>query len=602
MAFADTREYAYWLDQSGNNNDWTSNSLTESDVMVDSPTNNFCTMNPIDQRTATPLTYSEGNLKFNVVSLSQGRGTITTTVDGKFYFEFCTPSDVSNTNVMHLGLSSMDIDINAANSLSGGAGGASVMTYFGGNDYWMAAVENGADLGTIQIPGTKIAAGGIVGFAYDAATGKVWMSINNSWLKANGQFDGSNALSSTNFIKQFSAGIPLTPALMSAGFTGVMNCGQDSSFAGNKTAQGNQDSNDIGDFYYAPPTGFLALCTKNLPDVDVIPSENFNTVTWTGDASYPRSFNAGFQTDFLWIKSRSYTGNGIALDTIRGSTKALRKSTTGAETTNTFATFDSEGFNITGTFNESNETTVAWNWKAGGSASSNTNGTITSSVSANVDAGFSILTYTGTGVLAATIGHGLAQKPELIIRKDRDTAVNWVVNSTVLGTGNMNQGLFLNTSVAIDTAQGWMNNTAPTSTVFTQGNQGFVGVNGRNYIAYCFHSVDGYSKVGSYVGNGNADGPFVYCGFRPKWILWKNSSAAGNDWDMYDTARDPHNVAYKELLANGTGAESSSTTLSLDINSNGFKLRTSNANGNGNGNTFVFLAFAETPFKHSNAR
>jgi hypothetical protein len=350
----------------------------------------------------------------------------------------------------------------------------------------------------------------------------------------------------------------------------------------------------------------------------VIPSENFNTIIWSGAGNASRNFTGvGFQPDFVWARNRTGVANHLLYDSIRtaGANKNLISNTTDVEggsnpdSYDYLSSFNTDGFSSTWSgsnsayyFNQSSYNYVAWNWKAGGSASSNTNGTITSSVSANVDAGFSILTYTGTGVLAATIGHGLAQKPELIIRKDRDTAVNWVVNSTVLGTGNMNQGLFLNTGVAIDTAQGWMNNTAPTSTVFTQGNQGFVGVNGRNYIAYCFHSVDGYSKVGSYVGNGNADGPFVYCGFRPKWILWKNSSAAGNDWDMYDTARDPHNVAYKELLANGTGAESSSTTLSLDINSNGFKLRTSNANGNGNGNTFVFLAFAETPFKHSNAR
>jgi hypothetical protein len=225
-------------------------------------------------------------------------------------------------------------------------------------------------------------------------------------------------------------------------------------------------------------------------------------------------------------------------------------------------------------------------------------------VSANVDAGFSILTYTGSGS-AGTVGTGLSQRADLIITKGRSNSGQWVTwHKDLTGAFASNGGYaYLNSGGAAAATTVFYDGTGFTSSVFKwRGGNENVNQSSRTYVSYCFHSVDGYSKVGSYVGNGNADGPFVYCGFRPKWILWKNSSAAGNDWDMYDTARDPHNVAYKELLANGTGAESSSTTLSLDINSNGFKLRTSNANGNGNGNTFVFLAFAETPFKHSNAR
>jgi hypothetical protein len=559
-------------------------------------------MNPLDSHPYQVK--SEGNLKNTVSNIGWHTGRSTFYVDsGKHYWE----AVVSGGNIANfMGVDSYSHVVTGAAQAVGFLAPSWSFYNNNGNTY---------DSGTATNLTTASSIGDIIMIALDLDNGKIWFGRNGTWLGSSSDPAAGTGARYTNL-----SGYSMSPAfsLYHVGSTTIANFGQDSSFAGTKTPQGHSDSGGIGDFYYAPPTGFLALCTKNLPDVAVVPSENFNTIIWSGAGNASRNFTGvGFQPDFVWARNRTGVANNLLYDSIRtaGANKNLISNTTDVEggsnpdSYDYLSSFNTDGFSSTWSgsnsayyFNQSSYNYVAWNWKAGGSASSNTNGTITSSVSANVDAGFSILTYTGTGVLAATIGHGLAQKPELIIRKDRDTAVNWVVNSTVLGTGNMNQGLFLNTGVAIDTAQGWMNNTAPTSTVFTQGNQGFVGVNGRNYIAYCFHSVDGYSKVGSYVGNGNADGPFVYCGFRPKWILWKNSSAAGNDWDMYDTARDPHNVAYKELLANGTGAESSSTTLSLDINSNGFKLRTSNANGNGNGNTFVFLAFAETPFKHSNAR
>ena len=574
------------IDRSGNGNNWTANNIAYTDQVVDSPTNNFCTLNPLDEGGTN--TVAEGNLQYTKSGSNFGpmRGTLGVTT-GKWYFEAMRSS---NSNLCQVGVSNnYDISQNGGDNTMGNAGGIGAAWDSRGFYYRTGGSDGGKN---------TFATNEIVSIAFDADTGKIW------WRKSGGSWqDSGNPETGANPSFTASGYSELMPFVNGeAGGGLVANFGADSSFAGNKTPQGNQDSNDIGDFFYAPPSGFLSLCTKNLDTTDVIPSEHFNTVIWTGDASYPRSFNAGFQTDFLWIKSRSYTGNGIALDTIRGSTKALRTSTTGAETTNTFATFDSEGFNITGTFNESNETTVAWNWKAGGSASSNSNGTITSSVSANVDAGFSILTYTGTGAIAATIGHGLSSAPEMIIRKDRDAAVNWSVFHASMGTGNGNLSLFLNTTSAQDGGQGFMNNTAPTSTVFTQGDQGFVGVNGRDYIAYAFHSVDGYSKVGSYTGNGSADGPFVDCGFRPAFVVVKRTDAGGG-WHILDNKRaSPFNPIQVRLEADNSDAENTGGPPNTDLVSNGFKLRTTFDNMNASGGTYIFLAFAETPFKFSNAR
>jgi hypothetical protein len=597
LDFADAS--AMGNDANGSNN-FSVYNITANDQMLDSPTNNFCTFNPIDQRQSNPVIFREGNLKFTLVSGSQSRGTIPSTVDNKFYLEFCTPSDVSNTNVMHLGLTSPYIDINASGSVAAGTGGATVMTYFGGNDYWMAAVENGVDVGSlINVPGTKIAAGGIVGFAYDAATGKVWMSINNSWLKADGSFDGTNPLSSTNFIKQFSAGTQLTPATMPVGnFVGVLNCGQDSSFAGNKTPQGNADSNGIGDFYYQPPSGFLSLCTKSLPEPDLIPSEHFNTVTWTGNGS-ARSITTGVDTDLVWTKARNQTYDHNLFDSVRGALKKISSNSSVAESsmTNSVTAFNTDGFTVgdTAQVNLNGGTFVAWNWKLGGTAVSNTNGSATSQVSANVDAGISIATFT-LPTTATTIGHGLSKAPELVIHKGRVSGSAWWTFHKDIGN---TKAVRLDSTGAAGASTNFWNNTDPTSTVVTIGaNSG----NNNSWMMYCFHSVDGYSRVGSFVGNGSeTGGPFVYCGFRPKFLLVKRATDVGS-WFLFDTERSPYNVMNAKLSAENSGAEESDTSWNIDFLSNGFKLRSPHVYMNSGSNTHIFIAFAETPFKHSNSR
>jgi hypothetical protein len=387
-----------------------------------------------------------------------------------------------------------------------------------------------------------------------------------------------------------------------------MNFGQDSSFSGIKTAQGYQDSNDIGDFYYTPPTGFLALCTKNLPDVAVVPSEHFNTVLWTGTTSYDRDITGiGFDPSLVWIKSRSDAYEQLWFDTVRGAGKRLMSHNTNAESVNmsTLNAFITDGFTLgngsgvdLSVNGNTSKTYVAWNWKANGSGSSNTDGTITSTVSANTDAGFSIISYTGNATANATVGHGLSKAPELVISKVRNYS-NHIWSIFVKELGNQNHLAF--TSAASHNE--WEGHEGTTSSVINLSDNASSNLNhaSKNVITYAFHSVDGYSKVGSYTGNASTDGTFVYTGFRPMLIITK-STQRSEHWRMRDTVRDTDNPLNTHLEANTSGAEQVNNGVDIDILSNGFKLRSSDSGVNANGEKWIYLAFAETPFKYSNAR
>jgi hypothetical protein len=387
----------------------------------------------------------------------------------------------------------------------------------------------------------------------------------------------------------------------------VFNFGQDSSFAGNKTAQGNQDSNDIGDFYYEPPSGFKAICTSNLPAVAVVPSENFNAVLYTGDGNSTHAITGvGFQPDFLWIKNRS-AGSGHTLqDVLRTPDATIYSQTSEGEnaTRQYVYSFDSDGFTTgnaagahKGPSNNSGDTYVGWNWKAGGSGSSNTNGGLTSQVSANTDAGFSIVTFTGNGS-GNTVGHGLSKAPEMVITKGRNFGDSWhtQVYPSIVAT----KTLLLDTTGA-ETTSNAFNNTAPTASVFSIST-GYAS-NTRTIVAYCFHSVDGYSKVGSWIGNANDDAPFSYTGFRPAYVMWKKATGVEN-WFIVDTTRSTFNPANVQLWANSSSSEQTSAAgaSELHILSNGFKPTGAGGAMNGNNETYIYLAFAETPFKYSNAR
>jgi len=356
-------------------------------------------------------------------------------------------------------------------------------------------------------------------------------------------------------------------------------------------------------FSYTPPTGFVRLNTYNLPD-STIPQGNkyMDAVTYNGSNSNLTVTNAGsFQPDLVWAKSRSGAYNNILVDAIRGGNLYLSSNTTTADTTSTgLATFTSTGITWIGGasgVNASGDTYVDWMWKGGNGTSSNTSGSITSTVSVSTTAGFSVVTYTGTGS-NATVGHGLGVAPSMFIVKARSVGgQDWDVYHASLGA---TKRLFLNlTSASQTTSLAW-NNTAPTSSVFSIGTGSDVNTSAVTYLAYCWSEIAGFSKFGSYTGNGSADGPFVYTGFRPAFVMVKRTDAVEN-WAIYDDARDTYNLAGRRLLPNSSAAETADTE-GLDLLSNGFKIRGTSSLFNTNGGTYIYMAFAENPFKNANAR
>jgi hypothetical protein len=327
------------------------------------------------------------------------------------------------------------------------------------------------------------------------------------------------------------------------------------------------------------------------------PTIYFNTVTYSGDGNSTQAITGvGHQPDWVWIKSRSNTENHMLSDAVRGSTKRLRSDTTNAEDdlgSNGIQSFNADGFTAGDgdAMNASGQTYVAWNWKAGGTASSNTDGSITSSVSANTTAGFSIVSYTGNGTDGATIGHGLDTAPDVLLLKDRDNTRNWRVLHT--GYGDASKDCLLNSNAAIATRADDFNSTYPSSTLITLGGDAAVNGNTTKYIIYAFSSVKGYSKHGSYTGNGNADGTFVYTGFKPAFVMVKVASGTTGNWQIQDSKRDGFNEN-KRILANVNEAEK--TSQMWDQLSNGFKIRVTSGDVNGSGNSYIYMAFAESPF------
>jgi hypothetical protein len=332
-------------------------------------------------------------------------------------------------------------------------------------------------------------------------------------------------------------------------------------------------------------------------------TDYFSTKLYVGNSGTNAITGVGFQPDMVWIKARSGTDavvNHALFDAVRGTSKQLKPNQTNTElAVSGITSFDSDGFTL-GSYidaNYNNNNNVAWNWKANGAGSSNTDGSITSTVSANTTSGFSIVKYTGTGVTGATVGHGLGAVPKMIIIKTiNNSAEHWFVYHASLGN---NKDLLLNlTNDATNTVTTW-NNTTPTSTVWTMSNQSAINsTDGNDHIAYCFAEKTGYSKFGSYTGNGNDDGTFVYTGFKPAFVIFKNTSAAG-DWTIQDSGRDTYNLADARLYANLNNAENDGT-LGVDFLSNGIKIRTSSAGWNTSGNTYIYMAFAEAPLVGTN--
>ena len=329
-------------------------------------------------------------------------------------------------------------------------------------------------------------------------------------------------------------------------------------------------------------------------------SNYFNTKLFTGNGGTQSISSVGFQPDWVWLKSRSVADSPILFDAVRGVTKRLMSNSTGAETTEAqeVQSFDSDGFTVgnSDNANRNNATMVGWNWKANGAGSSNTDGSITSTVSANTTAGFSIVKWTGNNGAGATVGHGLGSIPKIVLVKNiQQSGYDWVMYHASLGN---TKRIWLNLTNAVSTNTGSWNNTTPSSSVFTLGSSGETNGSGE-MIGYCFAEKQGYSKFGSYTGNGNADGSFIYTGFKPAWVMIKKTNDT-HAWRIYDGVRDTHNLTEKILEPNTSNAEATSGTYVLDLVSNGFKFRGNGDGVNGSGQSFIYMAFAEAPLVGTN--
>ena len=591
-------------DESANTNDWTPSGLASTDVVLDSPTNNFATMNVND---GNGPTISEGNLKvFGDTSFSvfEGfKGTFPMS-SGKWYWEvyidvggFTQTGITPTTNTAVISTTNLSYHTDA-------------MTYESNGNKAIGTGGTGTapSSRTTTSYGASYTDGDIIGVALDLDSSTTTLTFykNNST-----QGTAFSSLASDEYV-------PVHTGIQNN--FGIFNFGQDSSFAGNKTSgsAGASDANGNGDFYYTPPSGHLACCSASLPDPAIDPAQDeepadyFNTVLYAGNGSTGHAITGvGFQPDWVWIKGQNYNGASHALtDSVRGATKRLISDTTASEATNAqyLQSFDSDGFTVGNhaAHNSGSHNFVSWNWLAGGSAVSNGQGSITSSVSANTESGFSIVSYTGNATAGATVGHGLSKTPEMYIVKSRSLGTSWVTYHKDAATSPEDGYLVLNGTDAFFDTVVW-NDTAPTSSVFSLGGTGYSSNNsGATYIAYCFHSVDGFSKVGKYTSTNNSSfGPYIHLGFRPAWVMVKNVTTGGSnyDWTIYDNKRSPINPISGQLEANTNADEESTRGVPIDFLSNGFKPRNSFSEVNGgSSNTYIYLAFAEQPAKYSNAR
>jgi len=597
---------ALGTDSSGNSNNFTVNNASSIDQMPDTPTNNFCTMNSAHGPFHGNYTgtFREGNLFWEAsgnASHAFATFPIVPQDDNGYYFEVVMDS-MDNART-YIGF------VETADGPATGNGASyefNTKGVYSRDGYWYG--DSGLTNG---IQYTAWVVGDVIMVAYKQ--GKVWFGKNGTWFNsgnpAAGTGDIVTAIGDTLASKWGTDKTWIPYVGYNSGFK--LNFGADSSFSGSKTRQGNSDENGYGDFYYTPPSGFLAMCTANLPApaidpaADDTPEDYFNTVLWTGTGSGQSITGMGFQPDWLWFKQRNGTSDHALIDSVRGVNKGLVSSSTAAEVTsgasNDLVSFDSDGFTTGtpqnfGSLGSSGFTIATWGWKAGGTTVSNTDGSITTTVSTNTDAGFSIIKYTGNSTNGATIGHNLGVTPDHIIIKRYSSAEAWVDwHKGFSGT----QYLRLYQTTAVDTATTLFNSTLPNSSVITLGTGGFTNTSGEDYICYAFAEKDGYSKMGSYIGNGSSDGTFIYTGFRPAFIIMKRTDSSAN-WIMVDNKRIGYNDNNYDLSPDQTIAEEDNNRL--DILSNGFKFRSSYGTGNTSGGSYIYIAFAEQPFKYANAR
>jgi len=566
-------------DSSGNGNNWTpanlsvSSDFSTNDSFVDTPTANYATLNPLQGRgtdsgeSGTLPTFTQGNLYVSGGQTNDRiRGTIGLKLGdvGKYYFEIKAVGTPGGSNCIGL-----QDEYNKPSTQA--AGYLAHWSYSSGND--LPYKESGSN------PGWT--AGDILGVAINTGTSKV------TWYK-NNTSAGVSDLSSSSMEYVF----PYIQANSGIAFA--------ANFGGN------------GSFNYTPPADHVPITVQNLSDPTIAdPTEHFNTVLYTGNNGTQSITGVGFQPDLVWIKDRESASPGhIVTDAVRGAGKAFFPNNNAQEDTNAAAgylsAFGSDGFTVTdgsgsaARVNSSNDF-FSLNWKAGGSASSNGNGTLTSSVSVNATAGFSIATYTGDNAGGnSTVGHGLGVAPEVVLIKRRDSSGDWIVGHDGLATNAFTNTKFLKLH---DNAAVFTNSLVwgaqPTSTVVqitTGSGASNLNASGGTYAMYSFVSVAGYSKFGSYLGNANADGPFVYTGFKPAFMIAKNS-ATTNYWRMWNNKSAPVNPVATGQYPNDPAVEDAPVNWTVDWLSNGFKVRNDDSEMNGSGNIIIYMAFAEAPFK-----
>ena len=588
-------------DSSGNGNNWTPNNISVTsgvtyDSMVDTPTNfdnggngagNYAVINPLDSFATGGVTISGANLNVSLDRTTYdnwARASFVVPSSGKWYFEW-TPTAVNTGTIPYF-----NAGVIAANTLRSTQWTSATFRAMRVHDGQKQTSSTVSTYGgsTSTIPGTDYFM-----CAIDMDAGSIYFGKNGNWANGTGSFNQTFSTAAAAFTDLISAGVTWMPFVYHGGQTtntGSINFGQ-------------------RPFGATPPSGYLALNTQNLTTPTILAGNKYMDVSlYTGTGASQSITNSGsFQPDFLWTKSRSIAASHILVDAVRTVSQELSSNDTTAETTNSgrITSFNSNGWSLGATsaasLNQSSATYVGWQWKANGSGSSNTSGTITSTVSANTTAGFSIVTYTGTGA-NATVGHGLGVAPSMIIIFERSPGGDdHIVYHSSLTSNQYSIRLNTTAAQAGPSANYW-NSTSPTSAVFSVGVSGESNQNTATYVAYCFAPVAGYSAFGRYTGNGSADGPFVYLGFRPKYIMVKNATTggAGYDWCIWDTSRATYNVIGSTLVANLSDAEFSAANI--DILSNGFKMRTTSNVVNGSGNTIIYAAFAENPFKISRAR
>jgi len=571
LKFDDTSNFG--LDSSGNGNNWTANNFSASagvgdDSSLDTPTNNCCTMSNTDHG---GITVSNGGLDMGGNTQDKHvRASWALPESGKYYWEV-TATTVTSPHYQGVGIAHITASMTSAAFATDGF----KMYAATGEKYHDA--DSGTGFDTFDD-------GDVISIAVDMDAGKIWAAKNGTWQASGNPATGANPMYD-NFLA-YSTIKQWHPSWHSF-------------------KNGNVASFNFGQraFTHTVPTGYGPLSVATIPEPTILKgSDHFFTKLYTGDdASTHAITGVGFAPSFIWVKRRSHTSNNFLVDSVRGGTRYLPSESDDPETDDNTVTksLDADGFTL-GSYdgiNGDGKTFISWNWK-GGSTVTNETGSIDSQVNANPSAGFSVVSYTGTGS-DATIGHGLGVVPDVIIVKCRSHTANWGVFHKSLGASYIVQ---LDVQNAKWQDSGVFNDVLPTSTVFSvDGGSSMSGLSGKTYIAYCFSEVEGYSKFGSYVGNGSSNGPFISTGFKVDYFLVKNASTGSTSWRLYDIKTTGHNPVNKIFYPDDTLAETA-TIHPVDLNSNGIKIRGTVTETNTNGDTYIYMAFAARPFKYANAR